>query len=885
MTEYKEVFVGREKELSEFFEAYDKKENPATIIIGESGIGKSSYLDQIVKRIREQSTEKLVFAGLTHVRNGTTNPASPFIGAIDDLMTNLEVPIKDRIEEGTNRFKKLCKKLFVEKGKDLAKSFLKMAAMKVLSKDVVEELVNTVEQFKETPTINSLAEETFSKQRGEFIDDLLYFVKELAETYKELGFILFIDQFERAPYISYDILLGLVEEKPQRLHVVVSLRMKKESLENYNRIKPDLVSLNVKSLTLPPLGEQEIAQWVLSSRDKRFVDAELEKIRALSGGIPFVISRWLIGSEKLNIEELRHTREDYCELIRWCFEGLPIACNLFLRKISILTQPLDVEEYEQLTGEKTGECSLMLEELERKWILSRQEDTFWFRHDLIKPCIEDKIPKAERIKYHLEAAGFYERKLQVAVEEQRSALPLKLNCAYHFHAAHNLEKSLSFNYECADSYQRIGALDLAESCYLRVITDASELKDERALYEAYITESTLDLAMIYSVWGRFKEARKMNLDIIARSTEKNDAANKSIALNNLALIEETQGNIDEAKRLHNESLKLKQELGDKQGIANTLSNLAVMEQKQGNIDEAKRLHNESLKLNQELKNKNGIAMTLGNLALIEQTQGNIDEAKRLHNESLKLKQELGDKQGIANTLSNLAVMEQTQGNIDEAKRLHNESLKLRQQLGDKQGIANTLGNLAVMEQDQGNIDEAKRLHNESLKLKQELGDKQGIANTLGNLGLIEEAQGNIDEAKRLYNESLKLNQELKDKKGIAVILRNLAALEQAQGNIDEAKRLYDGSLKVSQELGDRMEIAIVLRNMAALEYNQGRAEFSLEYLLEAAYLFNQTGSPYENDACMVISQIARTIKPERVTEILQNIFQQKPYLQEYLETK
>ena len=37
--------------------------------------------------------------GLKEVADGTTNVASPFVGVIDDLMNNLEVPLREKVEE------------------------------------------------------------------------------------------------------------------------------------------------------------------------------------------------------------------------------------------------------------------------------------------------------------------------------------------------------------------------------------------------------------------------------------------------------------------------------------------------------------------------------------------------------------------------------------------------------------------------------------------------------------------------------------------------------------------------------------------------------------------------------------------------------------------
>jgi tetratricopeptide (TPR) repeat protein len=702
------------------------------VVIGETGIGKSSYLDEIVRRIREKSGNRRVFVGLNKVLDGTTNPASPFVRTIDDLMDNLSVPFREKLEEGSKRFLAVCKKVFSEKGRTLAKSLVKSFALKLLNKEAVEELEKVVEEFRKTPTIDSLAEEFFSKHRDEFVYDLVFFANRIVEEYEELEFVLVIDQFERAPFVSYGILLGFIRAKPERLHVVVSFKIGKESMVNYKYIHPELVRLNVRFLTLLPMSDKEIGEWILNSRERDFSYPELRRIRSLSGGFPFLISQWLMHSEKLDIEELQYGREEYCIYVEWCFEGLSEKCALLLRRISTLSQPLSVGDYEQLADVKTGDCSLMLEELEKNWILVRQEGTFWFRHELIKPCIEKKLSDTERRKYHSEAAKFFETKISSAIQgHKKASLQLPLSCAYHFHVAEDYEKSLSYNIQCAEFCQNTGALDLAEDCYLRAIDDAEELKKEEVMMAA-----KGDLARVYSIWGRLDDAYKTHAELRKYFRDKKDRQHEAVALHNLAMIEQRQGNYEEAKKLYNETLKIEQELRDKLEIAKTTHNLATIEQEQGNYDGAKKLYNESLKIKQELGDKSGIAKTTHNLAMIEQRQGNYDGAKKLFNESLKIKQELEDKLGIAATTHQLATIEQEQGNYDGAKKLYNENLKIEQELGDKSGIAKTTHNLAMIEQRQGNYDGAKKLFNESLKIEQELGDKLGIATSLAALGVL-----------------------------------------------------------------------------------------------------------------------------------------------------
>ena len=578
----KEVFVGREKQIEQFFRFLKDRESSAFVVVGEPGIGKSSFLKEVVTRIRGESEGSGVFVGFHQVLDGTTNVASPFVRVLDDLMGNLSVSLREKAEEGAKRALSVCRKVFSEKGKRLAKSMVKAFAVKHLGKEMVDELERAYEDWKETPSVESLAEEMFSKHRDEFVYDFAFFFEKLVEEYKKLEFILVFDQFERAPLVSCGILLGLIRAKPETVHVAVSFKVEKEGVAKYMSIRSELLQLKAELFRLPPLSTEEIGEWILRAREKGFSYPDLRKIRRLSGGFPFLISNWLRYSKKLRLDELLVGREGYCEFVEWCFEGLSKECLLLLRRISVLLQPLSVEDYEQLTGVRTAECNLLLEELEKNWILMRQYDTFWFRHDLIKPCVERKLSDLERKRYHLDVAKFFEGKFDSAVKTGgRAEFNVGLGCGYHFHNAGEYEKSLMHNSQFAGFCVDTGSLDIAEECYLRAIKAAGQLKKENS---AMVAKG--NLADVYRVWGRLNDAYTSHQELLEYFKATEDLRNQAAALHHLAMIEEDRGNYDNAKKLYDQSLRILRELGDKSGIAISVGALGILSEHQEEFEDA-----------------------------------------------------------------------------------------------------------------------------------------------------------------------------------------------------------------------------------------------------------------------------------------------------------
>ena len=576
----KEVFVGRGKEIEQFSEFLKRKDCPAFVMIGEPGIGKSSFLKEIAKRLKSKYKGKVV-VGFCEVPFYSGSVTTPFIEALENLMNELSSSLKLQVKDGVKRAGKVFLKVLKERGWRVAKSIVKEHAAKVVGKKGVEELKKAIkelkdlyEEWKAMPGVFSVAEEIISRYRDMFVPDLMFFLRSLVEEFKELEFVLVFDQFERALKPSCDALLDVIRQKPERVHVVVSFKVEKEGVAKFESVKSGLLRLNAEFLGLSPLSTGEIGEWILKARGKEFSYPELRKIRRLSAGFPFLISNWLRYSEELELDELYVGREGYCEFVEWCFEGLSKECLLLLRKISVLLQPLSVDDYEKFTGVKAGECSLLLEELEKSWILLRQRDTFWFRHELLKSCVERKLSSAERKNYHSDAGSFFQEKFDSSVKAGSGVeFYVGLGCAYHFHNSEKHEKSLQHNLDFAIFCFNTGWLDIAEECYLRAMDDAKELK-----YEDLAMVAKGNLANVYRVWGRLDEAFKTHQELFEYFREKKDYGNQSVALHQLAMIEQLRGNYDEASELYKQSLKIKRELGDKAGIGKSLHQLGRIEE-------------------------------------------------------------------------------------------------------------------------------------------------------------------------------------------------------------------------------------------------------------------------------------------------------------------
>lgn len=669
-----EVFVGRKKEIDGFFEFLKKKDCPAFVVIGEPGIGKSSFLKEMADRLK--GDERFVVGFYEVPFSGGI--ANPFVGALEELMDDLAVRGKEQVKSILKRVAEAGKKVALQKGDRFARAFVKDLVTKLVGKHVEEELEKLKEELDRTSTAFSLADEFVREHRSEFIYDFQEIFEELVKQFSDKEFVLLIDQFERTPMPSCDVLLDFARSRHENVHVAVALKVEEKGSERFQYVRPHLEQMSAKFVELSPLSIEEIGEWMRWLR-KDFSYPELRKIKELSAGFPFAISEWLKPPIEGDLSKFEAVKGKYCEFVKWRVDGLKNGSKLMLFKLCVLRQPLSMEDYGKLAEIGTESCSLSSRELKDKWIFNKHGDTFWFRHELIRFCVEQDLIESERKKYHSNAAKFFEAQYDSAVNASRKAeFHVGLGCAYHFHCAGEYGKSLEHNSQLAEFCYDTGSLDIAEECCLREMEAAQRMKDER-----HEMAAKGNLATIYRIWGRIDDAYKTNQELLKHFRDKEDFPNQAVALHQLAIIEQDRKNYDKAIELCDQSLEIKRKLGNESGISKSLHELARIEQARGNYKKATELYNQSKDIDTKLGDQLGISRSLHNLAAIEQAIGNYDKAAELYNQSLKIFTELGDKRGIASSFAQLGLLSESKNQLNLARECFEIALQIFRQIGDK----------------------------------------------------------------------------------------------------------------------------------------------------------------------------------------------------------
>jgi tetratricopeptide (TPR) repeat protein len=612
-------FVGREKELNDFDNFLTAKEKGVFVVIGEIGIGKTLLMKELSNRVKPKEDVIIGFYKLP----GVVATHTPFVEVLADLLSRIEERDKS---EGTTTFKHIddaMEEVLKRRKSEFVKALLKDVSKKLKFAETFNFLDRV---WNETKTISAieLAEETIAQHKQEFTDFYLDLLGALVQkTNKKI--VLMIDQFERATKSSIDFFLSVVRGLPRDVYIVASFKIGAEA-RHYEEIESELSYEGCKIAELKGLSEAEIGEWIRRERGVEFLKPELRKIRRESGGFPVVLHEWILQSEDLNLDELKGGKKKSLFIFyEKRLDKVDDNTQVFARKLSVLLQPLTLEEYTRLVKEDgftKEDCDNHIRRLIQAQIFSGDKER-WFKHELMQEYVRDEnIGDELRKIYHESAALFFEERYKNAVEKgERVDFSIALGCAYHFHHAGLHKQSYSHNVALANFSFDIGSLDTAETCYLRAIEDAKELGNAES-----IAIQRGNLANVYSIWGRLDDALNTNQELYDYSKEKGNRRNEAVALHQIGMIHQNKGEYEKALEKYTISLKIEEEIGDKSSIAKTLHHIGMIHQDKGEYEKALEKYTISLKIDEEIGDTSGIALTLGQIGRIQHRQEEYHEA-------------------------------------------------------------------------------------------------------------------------------------------------------------------------------------------------------------------------------------------------------------------
>jgi|tagenome__1003787_1003787.scaffolds.fasta_scaffold20985577_1 tetratricopeptide (TPR) repeat protein len=423
-----------------------------------------------------------------------------------------------------------------------------------------------------------------------------------------------------------------------RFHIIVSFRTDEITKQDFStavlfeelrdKMKGELHS-NI--IDLQRLSAEDIGKWIKIVRGITLpMIPDLQRIKENSAGLPMLLEEWIRSSKNFEDYENIH-REELCNQITKLKNGLSEDIQKNISRLCILQQPFNdyemLAEYLEMQEDPYKVQSLIEKLIENRVFYTLKNKSMtnnytdsWFRHELIKRCLEDNLLNSISKHYHDKAAKFFielqKRKIEGTSSEEekqyydntieisgglrtQNGYKVSLSAAYHLHmSGKSPDESFKRNKEIGDYASQIGDLDLAERCYKSAIEDIKQLQrikskeedkeviDMQALKSREMWCLNAMAHNVYSTWGRYDEALSLYKSVLEYSKQSNNQEMNAAILNNISFICYNKGEYDQALDLYNQSLDISKKIGDQEGIATTLNNIALVHYSKGEYEDA-----------------------------------------------------------------------------------------------------------------------------------------------------------------------------------------------------------------------------------------------------------------------------------------------------------
>jgi len=286
----------------------------------------------------------------------------------------------------------------------------------------------------------------------------------------------------------------------------------------------------------------------------------------------------------------------------------------------------------------------------------------------------------------------------------------------------------------------------------RAFVRLGEQKNEALMYN--------QLGLIHDARGDLDEALEWYQKSVDITKQIGDKAGLAPTYNNIAAIHYARGDLDEALKCYLKDLEISEQICDKTGLATTYNNIGEVHYARGDLDEALEWYQKSVDIFQQIGDKAALATTYNNIGLIHDARGDLDEAIQWYRKSVDIFQQIGDKAGLAATYNNIGAIHKARGNLDEAIQWYRKSVDIFLQIGDKAGLAATYNNIGAIHKARGNLDEALKWYRKSVDITQQIGDQAGLAVTLHNMGYLAMAKQDWPAALQYFTRSRDLYAEM-----------------------------------------------------------------------------------------------------------------------------
>jgi len=749
------AFLGRVEAVEALYRRFEDARagsGGVTILVGATGIGKSTLVAQLVGDFRSRGAQvlmgrappldapppfALIRSALESVRDLASREASPFgeTGGSASVLIGFAPRFRDA---------------------DLATPVR-----------MEERLLS---QIDEADARGELAREPLMAGLGE----------QFLEVTRHGPTVLVVEDLHRSDDLSLEALEYLAGELEDRPFWILATSRPFEALSDARRARLEEFERGVRARRtyLRPFTSAEVAEYLRWREPAReFTTEEVARRYSETGGNPLLLEqferRWPGGGETPSADGPDAGgplgEEDERTVAVAAVLGPEFPFPVLLRASGEDEERL-AESVDRLVG--------------RGFLFERSGERLAFPDDQVRERIYGQLTESRRRLLHRRAGEALEASAEIDVDAIFAL-------ARHYDLGKVDEKSVQYNHAAARISESVYAHESARAHLERALDGFRRLRPDDADGE---TEFVIEVAQEIDHLGEFREAERVVREHLARRGMSKRLAPPVRAMAEF-YIAQVQADLGEWKAAEETTGQI---LASVDLTDHPLVRLALHRLRgealyyQGRYAESLAEHAEELRIARSTGNERATALSRSRRANVLAMTGETESAIAEATEAGRILEELGDAREASHTHLFLGVMlmgqPPTPARFAAVEREFAEAIRLAEKAHDQRRLAWALFNQADVLREAGGLDRATESVTRSREILERIGDRFGLVQALIIQGKIELDRREFDRAETDLLEAYRLVRELKAPADEVDVLLRLAQLSYAKGDSAGARR-------------------------------------------------------------------------------------------------